>query len=72
MTKKIDFNDIVINSNSLEGSLVGLQKFVNQFLTSVDHLDRSDLSALDGLIDAITILASKNAEDIRNYPMTTK
>ncbi|MFW3539768.1 hypothetical protein [Vagococcus fluvialis] len=72
MTKKIDIDDIASNSISLEGSLVGLQKFSNEFFTSIDHIKLSDLSALNGLIDSITALASKNTADIQEYSMTIK
>jgi len=72
MVKKINIDDIVSDSISLEQSLFGLQKFSAQFLTSADHIALSDLSALNGLIDVITMIASKNTEDIQNYSMTIK
>jgi len=72
MVKRINIDDIVSDSISLEQSLFGLQKFSTQFLTSVDHIALSDLSALNGLIDVITMIASKNTEDIQNYSMTIK
>jgi len=72
MTKKIDIDDIASSSLSLENSLVGLQKFSNEFCTSINNIKVSDLSALNGLIDSITILAIKNADDIQEYSMTIK
>jgi len=72
MTKKIDIDDIASNSVSLESALVGLQKFSNQFCTSVNQIKLSDLDGLNGLIDSITTLASKNADDIQEYSMTIK
>ncbi len=72
MTKKIDIDDIISNSLSLENSLIGLQKFSDAFCTSVTHINRDDLSALNGLIDSITTLAIKNLNEIQEYSITIK
>lgn len=57
-------NDIFVFANDIEGALIGLESFVEQRFSSLNSIKRSDLHALQGLVKAIQIMATKNSEDI--------
>lgn len=62
----LDINDITIEASDLEGALKGLNSFVWDKFSSL-NIDRQDLSALQGLVKAIEIMATKHADDMEQF-----
>lgn len=63
--EKIDVIDLIICANDLQGALKGLNSFVFDKFSSL-NIERQDLSALQGLVKAIEIMATKHADDMEH------
>lgn len=66
--KNLSINDITMEAGDLEGALKGLNSFVFDKFSSV-KVERQDLSALQGLVKAIEIMATKHADDIEKLEL---
>lgn len=65
--EKIDFNDLIINSNDLLGALQGLENYIFYNFSMVDDIKRENLGELSGLVAAIKVLANKHSREIQEF-----
>ncbi|MGY3766796.1 hypothetical protein ACWOAH_09755 [Vagococcus vulneris] len=60
--KEQEYTQLIIESGDLSGALQGLGSFIFDKFTST-KIERTDLSALQGLVKAIEIMATKHADE---------
>lgn len=66
--KNLNIDDITMDANSLEGAINGLASFMFHNV-STDTVKIEDISALNGLVASIQLLAKKHATELSDYGM---
>lgn len=65
----LNIDDITMDANDLEGSMMAVRKYVDVFLCDPKKITRDDLSALSGLMVSIQLLATKHADELSEFGM---
>lgn len=62
--KSVDHDESIRIAGCIEGSLKGLENFVFQRMSCLPEITTEDLNVLNGMLEAVIVLAEKHSNDM--------
>lgn len=64
--EKVDYTELIVEACNISNALAGLQSMLSDF-PNADDVKSEDISRIDGIVAAISILAQKNQQVVADY-----